>query len=302
MDVDALRIFLDIARTGSFAAAARERGLEPSSLSRAIAGLERSLGFRLLQRSTRRVALSEAGALYLARVQTALDDLETGAEEARALSVGPTGVLRVTASVTFGVTLLAPLVPELRAAMPHVGLDLEFTDENLDLVANRIDLAIRLAPSYRRDVVGVKAFDVRYCVCAATAYLALAPRIEAPADLSAHRCVLFSLPQFRSRWLFRDRAGALTEVAIGGDIVISTPLVVREAARRGLGPALLPHWLIADELRTGALVDLFPDHDVTATDFTTAAWLLYPSRRHLPLKTRAAIDFFRARLRHLSDR
>ena len=114
MDVDALRIFLDIARTGSFAAAARERGLEPSSLSRAIAGLERSLGFRLLQRSTRRVALSEAGALYLARVQTALDDLETGAEEARALSVGPTGVLRVTASVTFGVTLLAPLVPELR--------------------------------------------------------------------------------------------------------------------------------------------------------------------------------------------
>jgi DNA-binding transcriptional LysR family regulator len=200
------------------------------------------------------------------------------------------------------VTLLAPLVPELRAAMPHVGLELEFTDANLDLVANRIDLAIRLAPSYRRDVVGVKAFDVRYCVCAATAYLASAPRIETPVDLSAHRCVLFSLPQFRSRWLFRDRAGAVTEVAIGGDIVISTPLVVREATRQGLGPALLPHWLIADDLRTGALVDLFPDHDVTATDFTTAAWLLYPSRRHLPLKTRAAIDFFRARLRHLSDR
>ena len=222
--------------------------------------------------------MSEAGALYLARVQTALDDLETGAEEARALSVGPTGVLRVTASVTFGVTLLAPLVPELRAAMPHVGLDLELTDGNLDLVANRIDLAIRLAPSYRRDVVGVKAFDVRYCVCAATAYLASAPRIETPADLSAHRCVLFSLPQFRSRWLFRDRAGALTEVAIGGDIVISTPLSSATPTRHGLGPALLPHWLVADDLRTGALVDLFSDHDVTATDFTTAAWLLYPSR------------------------
>src|SRR5271165_6222916 len=138
MDVDALRIFVDIARTGSFAAAARERGLEPSSLSRAITGLERSLGFRLLQRSTRQVSLSEAGELYLARVRTALDDLEAAEEEARALSVGPTGVLRVTASVTFGVTLLTPLLPELRAAMPHVGLELELTDENLDLVADRI--------------------------------------------------------------------------------------------------------------------------------------------------------------------
>jgi DNA-binding transcriptional LysR family regulator len=302
MDVAALRIFVDIARTGSFAAAARERGLEPSSLSRAIAGLERSLGFRLLQRSTRQVSLSEAGALYLARVRTALDDLEAAEEEARALSAGPTGVLRITASVTFGVTLLAPLLPDLRAAMPHVGLEIELTDENLDLVANRIDLAIRLAPSYRGDVVGVKAFDVRYCVSAAPAYLASAAQIEKPADLSAHRCVLFSLPQFRGRWLFRDRAGGLAEVAVDGDVVISTALAIREAARRGLGPALLPRWLVADDLEAGALVDIFPDHDVTATDFTTAAWLLYPSRRHLPLKTRAGLDFLKARLRAAAAR
>ncbi len=300
MDVEALRVFLDVARTGSFAAAARERNLEPSSISRAIAGLERSLGFRLFQRSTRRVALSEAGALYLAHVRTALDELEAAEEAARALSAGPTGVLRVTASVTFGVTVIAPLLAEWRAAMPRVGLELEFTDQNLDLVSDRIDLAIRLAPSYRRDVVGVKAFDVRYRVCAAPAYLASAPPIDRPADLAGHRCVLFSLPQFRSRWLFRDRAGAVTEVAIGGDIVISTPLAIREAARQGLGPALLPHWLIADDLKTEALVDIFPDQDVTATDFTVAAWLLYPSRRHLPLKTRAAIDFLKPRLRESS--
>lgn len=216
MDVEALKMLRDIARTGSFTAAARERNLEPSSVSRAIAGLERSLGFRLFQRSTRQVALSEAGALYLARVRTVLDDLDTAEEEARALSRGPTGVLRLTASVTFGVTLIMPLLPDLRAAMPHVGLELEFTDQNLDLIADRIDLAIRLAPSYRGDVVGVKAFDVRYRVCAAPAYLAAAPPLARPGDLSAHRCVLFSLPQFRSRWLFRDPAGAFSEVAVGG--------------------------------------------------------------------------------------
>lgn len=299
MDVDPHRIFLDIARTGNFAAAARERGVEPSSISRAISALERRLGFRLFQRSTRQVALSEAGALYLERVRAALDDLDAAQEEARALSAGPTGVLRITASVTLGVTLLAPLLPELRAVMPHVGLELELTDQNLDLVADRIDIAIRLAPNYRGDVVGVKAFDVRYLVCAAPSYLASAPPIVTPDDLAAHRCILFSLPQFRGRWIFRAPGGALSEVAIGGDLVISTALAIQEAARLGLGPALLPHWLVADDLASGALVRLLPDHDVTATDFTTAAWLLYPSRRHLPLKTRTAIDFFRARLRGL---
>jgi DNA-binding transcriptional LysR family regulator len=194
-------------------------------------------------------------------------------------------------------TLLMPLLPDLRALMPNVGLELEFTDQNLDLVSDRIDLAIRLAPNYRGDVVGVKAIDVRYCVCAAPAYLASAPPIVRPADLAQHRCVLFSLPQFRGRWIFRDAAGALSEAAIGGDLVISTALAIHEAVRLGLGPALLPHWLVAGDLASGALVQVLPDHDVTATDFTTAAWLLYPSRRHLPLKTRTAIDFFKARLR-----
>jgi DNA-binding transcriptional LysR family regulator len=301
VDTDSLKIAADIVRAGNFAAVARERGVEPSSISRAISALEASLGFRLFQRSTRKVALSEAGSLYLSRIEAALSDLDAAREEARALSEGPTGVLRLTASVTFGMKMIAPLLPELRAALPRVALELELTDQKLDLVADRIDLAVRLAPSYRADVIGVKAFDVRYRVCAAPSYLASARPIERPADLAQHRCVLFTLPEFRSRWLFRDKAGAVTEAKVGGDLVMSTALAIRVATLQGLGPALLPHWLVSNDLKTGGLVDLFPEFDVAATDFTTAAWLLYPSRRHMPLKTRAALDFFKARLRSLGE-
>ncbi|HKN29160.1 MAG TPA: LysR family transcriptional regulator [Roseiarcus sp.] len=301
MDVDSIRIFADIARAGNFAAVARERGVEPSSISRAISALEASLGFRLFQRSTRKVALSEAGALYLSRIESALSGLDAAREEARALSEGPTGVLRLTASVTFGLIMIVPLLPEFRAAFSRLALELELTDQNLDLVADRIDLAVRLAPSYRGDVIGVKAFDIRYRVCAAPSYLSSTARIERPADLAEHRCILLTLPQFRNRWIFGDKAGVVAEAKVGGDLVISAMLAVRAAALRGLGPALLPHWLVCNDLRTGALIDVFRDFDVTATDFTTAAWLLYPSRRHMPLKTRAAIDFFKSRLRSLAE-
>jgi DNA-binding transcriptional LysR family regulator len=197
--------------------------------------------------------------------------------------------------------MIAPLLPKFRAAFPRLGVELELTDQNLDLVADRIDLAIRLAPSYRGDVVGMKAFDIRYRVCAAPDYLSSTAPIDEPGDLAQHNCILLTLPRFRSRWIFRDKSGAVTDAKVRGDLVISSVLAIRAAALQGLGPVLLPHWLVRDDLRSGTLVDVFPEHDVTATDFTTGAWLLYPSRRHMPLKTRAAIDFFKSRLRSLAE-
>ena len=297
MDLETLAIFADIARRGSFAATARERALEPSSLSRAIAALESQLGFRLLQRSTRKVALTEAGAIFLERVDVLLAGFDAAREEARATVDGPSGVLRLTASTTLGARKIAPLVPDFRAAYPNIRLELIFTDEALDLIGERIDLAIRLAPSYRGDVVGVRAFDTRYRVVAAPAYLASGPALNVPADIAGHRCALFSLPAYRTRWKFRDRRGMIEEFAVDGDVVISNVMALQDIALRGLGPALLPTWLIEKDLQTGALVDVFPDHEVAATEFDTAAWLLYPSRTLLAPKTRVAIDFFRARLK-----
>jgi len=297
MDIETLRIFVRVAQRGSFAVVARDAGTDPSSISRAVAALEDELQVRLLQRSTRRMTLTEAGEKYLARLEPLLEELDQAKDDALAASAKPIGTIRMTASVAFGQKRIAPLLPKLRDALPDLGIDLVLTDTNLDLVSEGIDLAVRLGPSRDSELIGVKLVNTRYRVCASPAYLSKASQqswpLTAPADLGAHRCLLLSLPEFRSRWLFRGRSGSVSEIAVNGDVQISNPLGLFTCAIEGMGPALLVDWLIKDELAKGTLVDLFPDYEVTATDFETAAWLLYPSRSYLPRKVRVVIDFLR---------
>ena len=293
MNLETLRTFIHVARRGSFAAVARDQATDPSSISRIIAQLEEELGLRLFQRTTRRMTLTEAGATYLSRIDSVLQELDAAQEEAATLNARPKGTLRLTASVAFGTQCLVPHLPRFREAFPDLRLELLLSDANLDLVSERIDLAIRLGPSVEGDLVHVKLRNTAYRVCASPQFLIARQAPENPSDLSKLPCLLFTFPDFRSRWLFRDSKGSLTEVPVRGDILISNALALRECALSGLGLALLADWLIDDDLREGRLVDLFPKHHVTATSFATAAWLLYPSRAFLPKKVRVAIDFLK---------
>jgi DNA-binding transcriptional LysR family regulator len=243
------------------------------------------------------MTLTEAGAKYLARVEPLLEELDQARDEALATSAKPIGTIRMTASVAFGQKCIAPLLPKLRTAFPALGVDLLLSDTNLDLVSEGIDLAVRLGPSQDSALIGVKLFDTRYRVCASPAYLTdcrqQRRRLSAPSDLVAHNCLLLNLPDHRSRWLFRDAAGTVSAVMVHGEVVISSPLVILTCALDGMGPALLVDWLADEALADGSLLDLFPDYAVTATNFDTAAWLLYPSRTYLPTKVRIVIDFLR---------
>lgn len=297
MDLDALRLFLDVAHRLSFAAAAEARGVNPSSVSRAIAQLEDALGARLLQRSTRRMTLTEDGARFAAKAQAVIDAFDEAQDALRATTSRPSGRLRLTASSAFGEIRLAPLIPEFQRLYPDISLELLFTDANLDLVAEGVDLALRLAPRIEGDVIASRLMHTRYRVCASPEYLAAAPALARPEDLSDHRCVLFTLPAYRTAWRFRDQEGVEREVPVAGDLAVSSALSLRTAVLQGAGPALLADWLISQDLAAGRLVDLFPDHEAAATEFDTAAWLVYPSRAYLPRKTRATIDFLRSRLR-----
>lgn len=296
MDLADLEIAVAAARAGSFAAVSRDRGIEPSKVSRVVSGLEAELGFRLFQRSTRRMAETEAGALFLDRAAGMLADLTAAREEAAGLSRKPRGVLRLTASVAFGTARVVPLLAEFQALYPEIKLDLVFTDANLDLLSQRLDLAVRLAPSVSGDLVCRRLMPVRYRIVAAPGYIARTGALDTPEDLSRRRCLFFDLPSYRGPWRVRDAAGRITAVRVDGDVVSSSAVALFEAAKAGLGPALLPDWLVDPEIAAGRLSDLLPDHEASAGDFDTAAWLIYPSRRQLPLKTRAMIDFLRARL------
>jgi len=301
MNLFALRLFVAVAKLGSFAAAARKHELDPSSVSRTIAALEDDLRVRLFRRSTRKLALTEAGERYLFRVEPLLMELGSAEDEARSLSHRPSGTLRITASVAFGQVCLLPLLKTFREQYPAIKLDINLNDANIDLLTADVDLACRLTPGFDSDLVGVKLFDTQYYVCASPKYLDYAESINTPEDLAEHPCLVFGLPQYRSRWLFRDTRQKITEVKIRSDISISSALALRACAREAMGPVLLADWLVRQDLKEGLLVDLFPDYQVTATDYETAAWLLYPSRLYLPSKTRVMIDFLKSRLRPNSN-
>lgn len=288
MDLDGLRVALRVAEAGGFSPVAREMGVSPSTVSRTVAAVEDRLGLRLFQRSSRALSPTAEGATYLARVAPLVEQLEEARHAVRAGRVRAVGLLRLTASVAYGTTRLVPLLPVLREAAPGLEVELILTDATLDLVADGIDLAVRLAPAPEGALVSARLHDTRYRVVAAPGVAGPA-RPEALADRDVLRG---TLPGHRDAWTFR-RDGADVTVPVRGPVAISNPLALREAARRGLGPALLADWLIEADLADGRLVDLFPDHAVTATRFGTAAWLLYPSRTYLPAKVRVAIDLLR---------
>ncbi|WP_299205449.1 LysR family transcriptional regulator [uncultured Tateyamaria sp.] len=296
MDITALRTVQLVAHHQSFAAVARVLDVDPSSVSRTVAGIEGQLGLRLFQRSTRQLTLTEAGSVYLARIGPLLDDMDLARDAAAEVSTQPSGRVRLTASVAFGQEVIVPHLADLRAALPEIELELILNDQTIDLVAGQIDIAIRLAPAPKGDLISTRLRSTRYRVVASPDYLDQHGRPRKPEALTDDACLRMTLPDYRTEWRFRKNQTE-TIVGVTGPILISNALALRTAARNGLGPALLANWMTETDLAQGTLVDLFPDHDVTATTFDTGAWLLYPSRTYLPTKVRAVIDFLRARLR-----
>jgi DNA-binding transcriptional LysR family regulator len=203
--------------------------------------------------------------------------------------------VRITASVGFGQICIVPLVAELRRRHGGLRIELLATDANLDLAAEGIDLAVRLASRPEGDYVVTKLRDTRYRVVGSPAFAARS-QFSRPADLIGAPCLCFPLPGFRTSWKFRDAAGQIEEVPVSGPIQASTSIALRELAQDGLGATLLADWLIDRDIEAGALVDLFPDYEVTATQFDSAAWLLYPSRKFVPAKTRAVVAFLKEKL------
>jgi len=296
MDLEVIRLALKVRRHGGFAAVARLHDEAPSQISRTISALEAELGFRLFQRTTRRFSVTEAGEAYLQRVEPLLEGMDEAGHAAQALTAEAMGVLRLTASVAFGARRLVPLMGAFQDQHPKVSVELVLTDATVDLVAGGMDLAVRLSPTFAGDLIGVRLLSTRYRVCATPDWVRAAPPLRAPGDISTVSCLLFDLHDYRRRWTFRGADGRVETCPVAGRLVISSAYALYEAVRQGLGPALLPDWLIDADLASGALVDLFPDHDVAATTFDTSAWLLYPSRAFLPSKTRAMIDFLKQRL------
>jgi DNA-binding transcriptional LysR family regulator len=293
MDISVLQLFVEVVRQGNFATVARDRNLDPSSVSRAIAGLEEELGIRLFQRTTRKLSPTEAGMTYFERIEPLVEEMQQAIDIAADVSGQPKGTLRVTASVSFGHQCIVPLLPEFAKLYPELTVDLLLTDNVVDFFTERIDIAIRLGILADSSLIAQQLMQTYYRVCASPAYLENSRPLEKPEDITHHNCLLFPLPGFRSQWIFKSADGALSEVPVSGRTIISSGIALQHCAIAGMGVALLPHWLVSEDLQTGRLINIFPNYDVTATEFHTAAWLVYPSRAYVPLKVQVFIDFLK---------
>lgn len=297
MDLSVVQTFVEVVRQGSFAAVARDRNLDPSSVSRAIASLEKELGIRLFQRTTRQLSLTEAGTVYFERMEPLVSEMKEAIAAAKEVSNHPRGTLRITASVSFGLACIVPHLAQFESRYPDLSIDLVLTDSVLDLVNERLDIAIRLGKMTDSTLIAHRLMPTQYFVCASPSYLKQKGHPRQPQQLSQHECLRFPLDGFRTKWWFEDRRGqkqGREAIAIQGKIVISNAIALRECTLAGMGLSLLPNWLIQSHLEAGSLINVFPHHAVTATDFETAAWFVYPSKSYLPLKVKVFTDFLKA--------
>ncbi|MDN7588071.1 LysR family transcriptional regulator [Burkholderia seminalis] len=292
--ISALRAFVEVAEAGGFSSAGRRLSLAASSVVRAVDALEASLGTVLLNRTTRQVTLSDAGAVYYARARRVLEELA----EADALVADrgdtPSGPLRVSVPVAYGLRRIAPHIAAFVAAHPKLDVDLQLTDERVDLVANRIDVAIRLgdaAPS--ADVVARPLGTFRRYVVASRAYLEAHGTPSTPGELVDHACLRFHFGIDQQTWTFAD-AQRTTRVIVTGRLKSNHSEVLREAVLDGAGIALLPDWLIGADVESGRLCRLFDRYDVTPGTARSVVTALYLPNQRGSKRVAAFIDFVAA--------
>jgi DNA-binding transcriptional LysR family regulator len=300
IDVADFALFASVVEQRSFSAAARATHTTTSGASKRIARLEERLGARLLERTTRRVVPTEAGAAFYTRAARILSDVDEAESEIASLGTAPRGTLRVSAPVIFGERHLATLLPPFLARHPEMRIDLSLSDQFVNLLADRFDVALRVGPLVDSSLVRSRVGTAASVVVAAPGYLARAGRPQSPRDLLRHNCIRYSNVSVAREWRFRQGARE-TAVPVLGTLEVNHGGAMREAAIAGLGIARLPDFLVADALRSGDLVALLDEYAAAPTGIA----LVYPrGARPLP-----KLDVFvqeigaalRGRLAHLQQ-
>jgi DNA-binding transcriptional LysR family regulator len=290
MDLNNIQLFVEVVKRNSFADVARMRNIDPSSVSRSIRKLETTLGFRLFQRTTRKLSPTEAGKAYFRQVEGLVATFLQAGEQALDLSNEPIGNLRVAACTSFGQKKLVPLLPKMRKKYPKLVIDLVLADNQIDIVEQQIDVAIRFGKQPADDFICKELAPRKFKVCASPDFIKNNSITTTPSCLSELECLRFSMPGYRDIWKFRQPHKKDLSVPVDGHLLISHGMTMTASAMAGLGVALLPDWLCIDEIANGSLVELFPNYECAAADFDTSAWLVYPSRDYMPLKLSAFIE------------
>ncbi|WP_413460100.1 LysR family transcriptional regulator [Herbaspirillum huttiense] len=292
--LQSMRVFAKVVEQGSFVRAAELLDISNAVATRFIADLEAHLGTRLLNRSTRRLSLTEAGQAYLERVHMILAEVDDAEALVSLETKRPAGTLAIYSNAGFGQSQLGEMLAAYTQAYPEVGLDIHLSDRSIDLVEEGIDIGFFSSMQKFDASMIVRQLGVaRVILCASPAYLERAGAPEQPEDLSRHSCLNFSHEYLRHHWHVNTEAGVM-DVPIVSKVVSNSGVLLRDLALAGMGIVLRPSYSLGDDLRCGKLVQVLPGFDMGQVVIS----MVYPSRRLLSAKVRSFADFISARFPH----
>jgi DNA-binding transcriptional LysR family regulator len=284
-------VFVRVVELGSFTKAADALSLSKAAASKYVNRLEQRLGARLLHRTTRRLALTEAGQAFYGRSAAALAEIGEAEHDVAQLTGKPRGMLRVTAPTYFGVTQLAPRLREFRAQFPEVTLDLDFSDRLVDLVKERFDVAVRISSMRDSTLVATRLAPVPTALVGSPAYFRRHGTPVKPADLGTHSGLGYSILRTPNEWRFRAARGDWITVTMPSSIRCNNDFALKQFALDGLGLAFFPRFFVENELATGRLVQVMQDFPGPELSINA----VYETRRHLLPKVQAFLEFLKER-------
>jgi DNA-binding transcriptional LysR family regulator len=290
----AMATFVRVVDTGSFSAAARLGNVGQPAVSKMIAQLEDRLGVRLVTRTTRGLAPTEAGQRFYERARRALEEAEEAEIAARGAGRGLTGRLRVSAATTFARLHVVPNLPAFLAQHPELAMELIMDDRVIDMVEEGVDVALRMGDLPDSSATARKLASGRRLLLATPAYLAAAGTPASPAEVAGHQAVVYTHYQ-ATTWTFRHAAGAEASVTVGGRLRVTAAEGLRAAVLADMGLAVASEWMFARELASGTVVPVLEDWALPPLDL----WALFPSGRLASAKARAFADYVAGVLREV---
>lgn len=288
-----MAVFIEVVDSGSFSEAARRMSISQPSVSRQIGALEAALGVRLLQRTTRRLSLTEAGEIYYHQSRKIQRDIIEAGNSISAFKETPSGLLKIGAPIGWTEIKIAPHLSEFLKTYPDIELDIQSTDDVQDVVEERLDLVLRVGILNDSSYVARPLGKASLVLCASPRYFAQHGRPVVPGDLKGHNCIMFD---HNNQWTFKtDKTEQVIHVS--GKVTTHMVSVMISMCEQHMGIMLLPVQLLRKQLSSGELEEVFEGYDIRYTQLDELeVFVLYSNRKHLPAKVKAFIDFFRDKI------
>lgn len=280
--------FVDVAAKGNLSAVARAEGIAPAMIGRRLDALEERLGVKLLQRTTRKIVLTNEGMAFLEDCQRILADLENAEAAVSERSAKASGHLLISAPAGFGRRHVAPLLPSFLSEHREVSVTLNLNDRVVDLIGEGVDVAIRIAALSDSSLIGVKLADNKRVVVASPVYLKRFGTPSSLDDLARHNCLAISSEGSQRGWTFRQNGKNVT-LKVGGNMVCNDGAVLHDWALSGKGLAWRSMWEVSSDIESGRLTTVLDEFAAPGNDI----YAVFAQRRHLPLRIRAFVDFLR---------